>query len=74
MIVTSNLKMLRAKFGMSQSETAKLLSISTVAYRQKETNKRQFTLDEAKTLSTKFQMPIESIFFDENVHVNGTTA
>lgn len=74
MILTSNLKMYRAKFSKSQSNMAELLEISTISYRQKEKGKRSFTLDEAKKISDLFKLPIESIFFDENVHEKGTTA
>lgn len=72
--MTNNLKMFRAKYGLTQEDVANELDISTLAYRQKEGCKRPFTLDEAKKLSTLFNESIETIFFGHDVHNQGTDA
>lgn len=65
MINTSNLKMLRAKYDMSQQDVADTLNITVLAYRQKESGFRKFTLPESKKLSEIFGMSIEAIFFTD---------
>jgi DNA-binding XRE family transcriptional regulator len=74
MIANINLKMLRAKYGKTQSEIARHLGLSLVGYHKKENGLRPWTLEEAKHLSELFGMPIEAIFFEEMVHASGTVA
>lgn len=72
MINTMNIRMQRAGKRLSQSDTAKVLDLSLVAYRQKENNIRPFTLPEAKILADFFEKSIDELFFDNKVHINGT--
>lgn len=72
MILTTNLKMLRAKHSKTQKDIADILGISIISYRQKENNIRSFTLDEAKIISDYFNLSVEAIFFTELVYKNET--
>lgn len=62
-MIYSELKGLRAKYGLTQEDVAKKLNISTVAYRQKENGHRDFMLKESKIISELFNKDIEEIFF-----------
>ena len=57
-----NLKGLRATYGLTQNDMAKILGISFVSYNQKEKGKQDFTLKEAKTIAKYFQTSIDFIF------------
>lgn len=67
-----NIKVLRARYGKSQSEMAELLGLSVVGYHRKENGRNPFTLEEARKISELFGLPIEIIFFTEIVHGSGT--
>lgn len=60
------IRSLRSYKKLTQSEMAKILNLSVVSYNKKENGKVAFTLEEIKTLSEYFKVPIE-IFFKEEV-------
>lgn len=57
-----NLKGLRAKFNLTQSDMAEILGISIVSYNQKEKGIKQFTIKEAKKISKYFNETLDYIF------------
>lgn len=67
-----NLKAYRTKYALTQEDMAKILNISTIAYRNKENNLSQFSLKEAKIIADKFNATIEEIFFDNDVYIKET--
>ncbi len=52
---------LRRMRGKSQAEIAELLEISLVAYRDKETGKTRFYLNEARKICEYLDYPLEDI-------------
>lgn len=56
------LKSLRAKKDLSQSDMAKILKISPNSYCEKENGKRQFKIREAIILSDFLEVDIRDIF------------
>lgn len=66
------LKSLRIRFGDTQQNLAEFLGIGINTYNFKENGKNAFTLEEARKISLKYNMPMEEIFFDKEV-VNVTT-
>lgn len=57
-----NLKCLRTRFDLTQSDMAKILGISLVSYNQKEKGVKQFTLKEAKIIADYFKESIDYVF------------
>lgn len=63
-----NLKKIRVEKNISAKSMAQMLGLETkAAYYKKESGNVKFTLFEAKKISDFFNMPIEEIFFDEEV-------
>ncbi|MFT9495817.1 helix-turn-helix transcriptional regulator [Anaerosolibacter sp.] len=62
-INTLKIKALRMENEFTQDDISKLLGISPNTYHRKETGISEFTLSEAKKISTLFKKPIEDIFF-----------
>ncbi|KAF5070522.1 hypothetical protein DSECCO2_221120 [anaerobic digester metagenome] len=59
---------LRQKYGYTQDYMAERMGLrSKNAYSLKERGERKFSLDEANVISLIFKMPIEQIFFDNEV-------
>ena len=57
------LKAMRAMFGKSQYEVAKILEISENSYRAKENGQREFTILEIQKILGYFGKSFEEIFF-----------
>ncbi|MEY7998652.1 helix-turn-helix transcriptional regulator [Clostridium sp. Mt-5] len=67
-----NLKRLRTNKKVTLLQMSKLLGYNSPnAYSRKEKGERKFTLDEAKKISTFFNLPIEEIFFNPKVPNKG---
>lgn len=67
------LRTIRIKKGLSAKDMAMLLGLKTeAAYYKKESGLIKFSLSEAKSISDKFRMPIEEIFFENNVSKKDT--
>lgn len=64
-MMTRNLRALRELKGMHQTDVADRLGISLHSYSNKETGKREFTLEEAKKISELFGLPVDDIFFKQ---------
>lgn len=63
-----NLRNIRNEKGISADILANILGLETkAAYYKKETGSVKFTLIEAKKISDFFAIPIEEIFFDNEV-------
>lgn len=58
------LKSYRVKFGDTQDDLANYLGITLNSYHNKENGKTQFTLNEARKISLKYNKKIEDIFFE----------
>lgn len=65
MPLSNILRSLRATKGLRQEDMADLLGISRNSYHKKEICEREFTLEEARTISKYFNKTIEEIFFTE---------
>lgn len=57
-----NLKGLRAKHNLTQSDMARIIGISIVSYNQKEKCIKQFTLKEAKIIANYFNETLDYVF------------
>jgi DNA-binding XRE family transcriptional regulator len=57
------LKALRAKNGLTQTDIANVVGISTAAFNQKENGIRDFTISECRKICTYFKLSPEDIFF-----------
>ncbi|MCC5911414.1 MAG: helix-turn-helix domain-containing protein [Clostridiaceae bacterium] len=66
-INSNRLRGLRVENELNQKQVAAYLGISGTAYRNKESNRSEFTLSEARKIALKFGQPIESIFYGERV-------
>ncbi len=67
------LRFIRNKSKVPAKEMADLLNLKTeAAYYKKESGHIKFSLSEAKKISEKFGMPIEEIFFDNEVSLMDT--
>lgn len=59
---------LRERNNVTQEYMADKLGLNTAnAYSLKERGERKFSLDEAKLVSEEFDLPIEEIFFNEEL-------
>lgn len=65
------IRSLRSYAKLTQTQMAKILNISTTSYNKKENGKVPFALEEIKTLSEYFNVPIEN-FFKEKVFKTNT--
>lgn len=65
----SKLKTIREKLGYKQEDIAELIGVSLPNYCKKENGTVKVSLIEAKKISTKFNMGIEEIFFDDEVSI-----
>lgn len=64
----SKVRELRQKFGYTQDYMAEKMGLkSKNAYSLKERGERKFSLEEANVISLIFGLPIEQIFFDNEV-------
>ncbi len=62
------LKKLRENLGLTQEEMAAIIGLcSANAYSLKERGERRFTLNEARAVSQYFKLPIEEIFFSNDL-------
>ncbi|NBI07218.1 helix-turn-helix transcriptional regulator [Senegalia massiliensis] len=69
----SKLRSIRNDRKVSASEMKKILGLKTeAAYYKKESGMVKFSLIEAKIVSEKFNIPIEELFFEEEVSKNET--
>lgn len=66
------LKSARVELGKTQLDMANLLGIAEPTYNKKENGIRCFTLPEAQILAKFFNMDIEVLFLDNDVHSNKT--
>ncbi|MBC3901563.1 helix-turn-helix domain-containing protein [Acetobacterium malicum] len=64
----SKVRELRQKYGYTQDYMAERMGLrSKNAYSLKERGERKFSLDEANIISLIFELPIEQIFFENEV-------
>ena len=64
----TKLKQIRSERNISAEEMATVLSLETkAAYYKKEAGNVKFSLDDAKKVSDFLKMPIEEIFFDNEI-------
>ncbi|AFA48221.1 helix-turn-helix transcriptional regulator [Acetobacterium woodii] len=64
----SKVRELRQKYGYTQDYMAeKMVLKSKNAYSLKERGERKFSLEEANVISLIFEMPIEQVFFENEV-------
>lgn len=63
-VTHAKLKALRAQYGLSQVDMARILGICEVSYLSKENGKREFKVSEARIISKYFKIPAEEIFFE----------
>ncbi|NEZ46120.1 helix-turn-helix transcriptional regulator [Clostridium niameyense] len=66
------LKAYRQLKGINQSAMADLIGVSLNTYNFKENGKKQFTLQEAKSISDYFGVTIDEIFFNDSVNIKLT--
>lgn len=59
----NNLKVLRVKFNLNQTDMAKLLGINISTYCFKENGTSEFTITEVEKIRNYFNLPYEEIFF-----------
>lgn len=64
-----NLIRLRKENDLSQEDLAKVLGVTDATYRNKETGKTQFKMDEMFVLANHFSKDIEDIFLPANFTV-----
>lgn len=57
------LKVLRAKYDISQRKMAEMLGMTPASYNRKENGVRKFNIQEAKIIADFFHTTIENIFF-----------
>lgn len=63
-----NLRKIRQKKGIKAKEISQKLGLKTEgAYYKKETGSVPFTLEEGKIISNMFNIPIEEIFFENEL-------
>ena len=62
-MANKTLKAYRMLKGVKQENIAEILGITWTTYRNKETGKTQFSLDEAKKISDYLNVSIEQLFF-----------
>lgn len=68
----NNLKKLRIDKKVTLLEMSKLLGYNSPnAYSRKERGERKFTLNEARKISIFFDRPIEEIFFNSKIPIEG---
>lgn len=66
----SNLREIRNRKGITAREMADVLGLKTeAAYYKKESGLIKISLEEAKIISKKLKMPIEDIFFGQQVSI-----
>lgn len=66
------LKKIRVREGLTLQEMSNVLGYSSPnAYARKEKGERKFTLDEVKIISKMFKLPVEEIFFTEEIPEKG---
>lgn len=61
MIEKLSVEMARKLRGLSQSELAKKIGMSTSTYRSKEQGRSEFYWDEVKKIADELKIPIESL-------------
>ncbi len=61
-ILTDEVRALRAKYKLNQSDMASITNLSLASYRRKENGENQFTLKEAFLISIHFEKPIGKLF------------
>lgn len=71
-MINRKLKSLRAQYGDTQTDLARILQVRVSTYNFKENGKTDFTLNEAYKIAKKYNSTIEEIFFS-NTDVNKTT-
>lgn len=68
----STLKKIRIDNKLTLLQMSELLGYNSPnAYSRKEKGERKFTIDEARTISLFFKLPIEDIFFNHKVPIKG---
>ena len=65
----SKLKTIRENLGYKQEDIAELIGVSLPNYCKKENGDVKVSLIEAKKISTKFNMSIDEIFFNDEVSI-----
>lgn len=66
------LRKIRNDKGVKGEEMANLLGLKKATYSKKENGQVKFLLEEAKKIADFFDMPIEEVFFIEEVSINET--
>ena len=65
----SALRQIRKERKLKQADLASIINTSVVNYCKKENGNLNFSLSEAKLISDFLHMPIEKIFFDDEVSI-----
>lgn len=71
-MANKTLKAYRMLKGVKQENIAEILGITLTTYSNKETGKTQFSLNEAKKISDYLNVPIEQLFFTNEVNLSNT--
>lgn len=71
-MANKTLKAYRMLKGVKQEKIAEILGITLSTYSNKETGKTQFSLYEAKKISDYLNVPIEQLFFTNEVNLLNT--
>lgn len=71
-MTNQTLKAYRMLKGVKQENIAMMLGVTLTTYSNKETGKTQFSLYEAKKISDYFGIPIEQLFFANEVNLLNT--
>ena len=66
--VEKNLEILREHFGKSQTEMSEMLGISLQRYNHYENGRRKLPVDIAKSISEKFNIPLDALYFENELY------
>jgi Predicted transcriptional regulators len=69
------LKALRARYGYTQKDLAKVIGVDETSYNKRENGKIQFTLKEIKIIKKEFRLSpadVDLIFFNDEVDFKST--